>query len=66
MPVGRKTWAIKLSALLSGRAMEVYTRMYGDDDSDYDKLKEALLTRYNFTEYKRRDSEEIQGGQTRN
>ena len=45
--------------------MEVYTRMSGDDASDYDKLKEALLTRYNFTEHKRRDSEEIQGGQTR-
>ena len=43
-------WAIKLSALLTGRAMDVYTRMSDADTSDYDKLKKALLTRYNYTE----------------
>ena len=42
-------WAIKLSALLTGTAMEVYTRMSDTDASDYDKLKKALLTRYNHT-----------------
>ena len=42
--------AIKLSALLTGRAMEVYTRMSDADASNYDKLKKALLTRYNYTE----------------
>ena len=46
----KDTWAIKLSALLTGRAMEVYTRMSDADASDYDKLKKALLTRYNYTE----------------
>ena len=46
----KDTWAIKLSALLTGRAMDVYTRMSDTDASDYDKLKEALLTRYNYTE----------------
>ena len=45
----KDTWAIKLSALLTGRAMDVYTRMSDTDASDYDKLK-ALLTRYNYTE----------------
>ena len=39
----KDTWAIKLSALLTGRAMDVYTRMSVADDSDYDKLKKALL-----------------------
>ena len=50
------TWDIKLSALLSGRAMNVNTRMSNDDANDYDKLQKALLTRYNFTEdgYKQR------------
>ena len=43
----KDTWAIKLSALLTGRAMDVYTRMSDADASDYDKLKKALLTRYN-------------------
>ena len=46
----KDTWAIKLSALLTGRAMNVYTRMSDADASDYDKLKKALLTRYNYTE----------------
>ena len=46
----KDTWAIKLSALLTGRAMDVYTRMSDADASDYDKLKRALLTRYNYTE----------------
>ena len=46
----KDTWAIKQSALLTGRAMEVYTRMSDADASDYDKLKKALLTRYNYTE----------------
>ena len=46
----KDTWAIKLSALLTGRAMDVYTRMSDADASDYDKLKKALLKRYNYTE----------------
>ena len=46
----KDTWAIKLSALLTGRAMDVYTRMSDADASDYDKLKKALLTRYNYIE----------------
>ena len=46
----KDTWAIKLSALLTGRAIYVYTRMSDADASDYDKLKKPLLTRYNYTE----------------
>ena len=29
--------------------MEVYIRMSDTDTNDYDKLKKALLTKYNFT-----------------
>ena len=32
----KDTWAIKLSELLTGRAMDVYTRMSDADASDYD------------------------------
>ena len=46
----KDTWAIKLSALLTGRAITVYTRMSDADASDYDKLMKALLMRYNYTE----------------
>ena len=49
MLVGRKTFGL-LSALLTGRAMDVYARMSDDDAKDYNKLKKAVLTRYNFTE----------------
>ena len=34
----------------SRRAMDVYTRMSNEDANDYDMLKKALLTSYNFTE----------------
>ena len=46
----KDTWAIKLSAILTGTAMDVYTRMSDADASDCDKLKKALLTKYNYTE----------------
>ena len=40
-------WDIKLSAVLTGRAMD---KMSDTDASDYDKLKKSLLTRYSNTE----------------
>ena len=40
----------KVSALLTGRTMDVYTRMSNGDANDYVKLKKALLTNCNFTE----------------
>ena len=48
----KDTWAIKLSALLTGRAMDVYTRMSDADASDYDKLKKALLDQKKTTQSK--------------
>ena len=45
----KNTWAIKLSAPLTGRVMDVYTRMPDADNNDYDKLKKAILTKYNYT-----------------
>ena len=41
----KDTWAVKLSVLMTGRTMDVYTRMSDADATDYDKLKKALLTR---------------------
>ena len=43
-------WASKLSALLSGRAFEVYSRLSEEAARDYDKVKIALLKRYDLTE----------------
>jgi len=44
----KSTWALSLSALLRGRALDVYSMMSKDDVNDYDKMK-ALLSRYQLT-----------------
>ena len=46
----RSDWATRLSALLTGRALEVYSRLSEDHAVDYDQLKKALLCRYELTE----------------
>ena len=43
-------WASKLSALLSGRALEVYLRLSEEAAQDYDRVKLALMKRYDLTE----------------
>ena len=44
------TWATGLSALLQGKAFDVYALMPKEDALNYDKLKVALLKRYELTE----------------
>ena len=43
-------WATHLSALLKGKALEVYTRLTPDLAMDFNALKQALLKRYEMTE----------------
>ncbi|KAL9963057.1 hypothetical protein ACROYT_G032222 [Oculina patagonica] len=43
-------WATKLSALLTGRALDVYSRLSEEAATDYDKMKLALMKRYDLTE----------------
>ena len=43
-------WASKLSALLSGLALEVYSRLSEEAAQDYDRVKVALMKRYDLTE----------------
>ena len=43
-------WASKLSALLYGRAVEVYSRLSEEAAQDYDRVKLALMKRYDLTE----------------
>ncbi|XP_063959750.1 uncharacterized protein LOC135155081 [Lytechinus pictus] len=45
----RSSWAISLSALLQGKALDVYSRLPADKAEDYDALKEALLLRFELT-----------------
>ncbi|XP_015767115.1 PREDICTED: caldesmon-like [Acropora digitifera] len=49
-------WASKLSALLSGRALKVYSRLSEEAAKDYDKVKIALMKRYDLTRRKFRAS----------
>ena len=44
------TWATGLSALLQGKALNVYALMPEDDTLNFDKLKVALLKRYELTD----------------
>ena len=46
----RTGWASKLSALLSGRALELYSRLSEEAAKDYGKVKIALMKRYDLTE----------------
>ena len=45
----RDTWATRLAPLLSGKAMEAYGRMSAEESGDYDKVKNAILQRYQLT-----------------
>ena len=46
----KNVWAAYLSALLNGRALDVYDRLSTEDAADYDKLKDALLKNFDMTE----------------
>ena len=52
----RGTWAIWLNPLLTGKALDVYSGLSSEDARNYDKLRKALLHRYNFTEKGYRES----------
>ena len=57
-------WATALSALLTGKALDVYSRLPDDTELDYEKVKEALFIRYQLIEegfkkrYRESDPEE--------
>ena len=46
----KNVWAAYFSALLKGRALDVYDRLSTEDAADYDKLKDALLKNFDMTE----------------
>ena len=56
-------WATNLSALLKGRALDVYALLPPDQALDYDALKTALLKRFDLTEdgFKRKFSRKSSG-----
>ena len=46
----KENWFTPLSALLTGRALEVFCRISESEVIDYDRVKEVLQKRYNLTE----------------
>ena len=46
--------ATQLSPLLSGHALEIHSRLSQEDAMSYDRLRLALLKRYDFTEFEYR------------
>ena len=46
----KENWCTSLSALLTGRALEVFCRLSETEAIDYDRVKEVLQKRYNLTE----------------
>ncbi|GFR80635.1 Gypsy retrotransposon integrase-like protein 1 [Elysia marginata] len=43
-------WSSSLCALLTGRALDCYGRLSSEQAQDYDKVKQALMKRYDLTE----------------
>ena len=44
----KETWASNLSALITGKALEVYSRLPVEEAESFDKLKAELLDRYHL------------------
>jgi len=44
-----QSWGTHLSALLTGKALETYSRLSDDEAHDYKTIKQALLERYHLT-----------------
>ena len=45
----KKIWPKKLAPTLVGKAQEAYSRLKEDDALDYDKVKVAILRKYELT-----------------
>ena len=56
----KNMWAIKRSALLTGRTMDVYIRMSVADANEYDKITEDTLNQIQL--HRRWLQKDIQGG----
>lgn len=41
--IDKAEWAVNLVSLLSGKALDAYSRTRDTDSVDYDKIKQAIL-----------------------
>ena len=65
--IEKKRWAFKLAPQLSGQAQQAYASMDAEDSSDYEKLKEVILKRYDITDesYRRRFRTRLKQNETK-
>ena len=47
----KNSWATQLNSLLPGSALKVYSALSQEDTMSYNRLKLALMNRYDFTEF---------------
>ena len=61
----RDTFAVRLSSLLTGKALDVYSGLSSEDARNYDKLEKVLLQKHDFAEqgYRERFEKAKQEGQ---
>lgn len=45
----RGQWAIKLASVLTGKARDAFVRIPAEESNDYDKVRRAILRRYELT-----------------
>ena len=45
----RNTWATRLAGLITGKVCSAYSRLSPTDSLDYDKVRQAILKRYELT-----------------
>ena len=53
--IQKPEWPLRLVPLLCGKALEAYSRLSEEDGKQYDKIKTAILTRYELTSDAYRD-----------
>ena len=47
--VHKREWALRLIPLLTGKALEAFSRLREEDSVEYEKVKTAILVRYELT-----------------
>lgn len=47
--IPKSEWALRLVPLLCGKALEAFSRLSEEDSKNYDKIKSAILCRYELT-----------------
>ena len=56
--VHKREWVLRLIPLLTGKALEAFSRLSEEDSVEYEKVKTAILVRYELTSEANRENRE--------